>query len=97
MLDLLKQEFLNIVNNIDSGNTYMTEEDQLKTINFLRNISSPTLNATQAAEYLGVCRNTFDNYVKSGKLPKGEKIQGGVNVWLKTDLEKWKQEIIKKT
>jgi predicted DNA-binding transcriptional regulator AlpA len=56
----------------------------------LKEINSEKYNATQASKYLGVCRKTFDTYVKNGELPKGIKEEGGVNYWLKIDLEKWK-------
>ena len=29
------------------------------------------MSKTQAADYIGVCRATFDNYVHDGKIPKG--------------------------
>lgn len=93
MLNVLKQELTNIIENIDSGSSYMTEEDQLKTIEFLRNISSPTMNINEASEYLGICTRTFRNYIDKGWIPKGIKKSNYSNdVWLKSDLEKFKLE-----
>lgn len=30
------------------------------------------MNKTQAADYIGVSRATFDNYIKDGFIPKGK-------------------------
>lgn len=96
MKNILINELENILSRIKSDNSVITEEDQLKVINMLKEINSEKYNATQASKYLGVCRKTFDTYVKNGELPKGIKEEGGVNYWLKIDLEKWKQEKTKK-
>lgn len=96
MKNLLIKELETILDNVKSDNSNITEQEQLQTINFLRQLSSTKYNATQASKYLGVCRKTFDTYVKNGYLPQGEKEEGGVKYWLKCDLEKWKQEMKKK-
>ena len=46
------------------------------------------MNKTQAADYIGVCRATFDNYVKDGLIPKGKQISGFKELrWYKSDLD----------
>jgi predicted DNA-binding transcriptional regulator AlpA len=41
-----------------------------------------------AADYIGVSRATFDNYVKNGYIPKGEKKDGFKELhWHKSDLD----------
>ena len=46
------------------------------------------MSKTQAADYLGVCRATFDNYVHDGFIPKGTKIDGFKELrWYKSDLD----------
>jgi predicted DNA-binding transcriptional regulator AlpA len=36
-------------------------------------MSSPELSKIEAAEYIGVSRATFDNYINKGLIPKGRK------------------------
>jgi len=90
MIDILKMELENFLERINSGNTNLDEEDQTKLIRYIRDLSSPYLSATKSAEYLGVCRKTFDNYVKKGIIPDGVKEGGETKKWLKSDLDKWK-------
>lgn len=46
------------------------------------------MSKTQAADYIGVSRATFDNYVRDGFLPKGEKKEGFKELrWYKCDLD----------
>ena len=46
------------------------------------------MSKLQAAEYLGVCRATFDNLVKDGFIPKGVKQEGFKELsWSKIDLD----------
>ena len=46
------------------------------------------MSKTQAADYIGVCRATFDNYVRDGFLPKGQEINGFKEKrWYKSDLD----------
>lgn len=60
--------------------------DQLATFNTHRHLSKE-----QACHYLQVSRATFDNLVKSGKLPKGKKTLGFKELsWKLQDLDKYK-------
>lgn len=98
MKEIIIKELESILDRFKSDNTYLTEEEQQKTLKFLREVSTPYMNATEASEYIGVCRKTFDNYVKQGFIPKGIERSGSKEkLWLKIDLEKWKQEMKKKT
>jgi excisionase family DNA binding protein len=46
------------------------------------------MSKTQAAEYIGVSRATFDNYIHDGFLPKGTKVEGFKELrWYKSDLD----------
>lgn len=46
------------------------------------------MSKTQAADYIGVSRATFDNYVHDGFLPKGIKKEGFKELrWYKSDLD----------
>jgi predicted site-specific integrase-resolvase len=51
------------------------------------------MSKTQAADYIGVCRATFDNYVREGKLPPGEHTIGfKEKSWSVYDLNKFKEK-----
>ena len=46
------------------------------------------MSKTQAADYIGVSRATFDNYVRVGFIPKGVHIEGFKELrWYKCDLD----------
>jgi len=56
----------------------------------LQKINRKGMSKTQAANYIGVCRATFDNYIKKGFIPQGEKEQGRKELsWYKKDLDKF--------
>lgn len=84
--DILK----GIIDNIDSGNTKISEDDQLQIIELIQKCSSPQVSKIEAANYIGVSRATFDNYIQKGLIPKGIKRQGFNELFLnKTDLDKF--------
>lgn len=77
-LRLIKAILTQIINDIDAGNSNISEdqyEDILEQISFYSNVNAK-LSKYQAAKYLNISRATFDNYVKAGKLPRGRKQQG---------------------
>lgn len=94
-LDLVKTNLLRIIDNIDSGNSYFTDDecDQIldivnKTVN-----TQNKLSKYQACKYLNVSRATFDNWVKDGKIPAGRKEAGfKEKFWLKDDLKRLKDK-----
>ena len=46
------------------------------------------MNKTEASDYLGISRATFDNYVKNGFIPKGQKVGNFKELrWYKSDLD----------
>lgn len=46
------------------------------------------MSKVMACDYLGVCRATFDNYVRDGFIPKGIKEDGFKELsWNKSDLD----------
>lgn len=87
--DLLQQK----IDDIDTGNSYISENQQEEVIEFLCKISSNKLNITEAADYIGKSKSTFNNYVKKGLIPKGEKDRGDSKIfWRKLDLDKFLQK-----
>ena len=92
MLKVIRSLFLKIVDDIDSGNSNITEDEGLKIINTLHDLSrrDEGISKYTACEYLNISRATFDNYVSEGKLPNGKHIQGFKELrWYKKDLDEY--------
>jgi len=65
----------------------------MELLELLQRISTKELSKTEAANYIGVCRATFDNYIDRGLIPKGHKRQGFKELsWNKCDLDKYLNE-----
>lgn len=88
MLDLIKHAFKQLLDDIDSGNSNISESEQQEILDLFERITRKEYNKTQAANYLGVSTGTIDNYVARGWLPEGVKIQGGRKIWYKSDLNR---------
>lgn len=90
MLGLLKELLQQLINDIDSGNSNISEKEQLDTIEFIQRIASKELSKIESAEYIGVSRATFDNYIRDNKIPRGHKRPGFKELsWNKNDLDKF--------
>ena len=77
-IELLRQTLQNTIYNIDCGNSNVSDEqceELIETINKITNVKNK-LSKYQSCKYLNISRATFDNYVRAGKIPKGEKEQG---------------------
>ena len=71
----------------------INEEQQQELLSLLLQFNSKELSKIEAAEYIGVSRATFDNYIKEGKIPKGNKRPGFKELsWKKSDLNKFLEE-----
>lgn len=90
MLKIIKSLLLQILNNIDSGNTNISESEQQEILELLQKVNSQDLSKVESANYIGVSRATFDNYIKKGLIPEGTKRQGFKELsWKKSDLDKY--------
>lgn len=90
--DLLQR----IIDNIDAGNSNLSEEDALHAIDLLRQYTDKELPLSkyQAARFLGISRASFDNLIKEGVLPKGKKSAGFKElIWHEKDLIPFKDKI----
>ena len=91
MLKIIRSILQKFIDDIDAGNSNLTCEQQCDIIKLLSNIRQEDLgemSKTQAADYIGVSRATFDNYVHDGFLPKGVKKEGFKELrWHKSDLD----------
>lgn len=90
MLNLIKKYRLKIVEDIDAGNSNLTEEENIELLNLAVKLTDRTkrLSKYEACRYLNVSRPTFDNYVREGKLPKGTHQTGFKELsWSQKDLD----------
>lgn len=92
MLSVIRELLLKIVDDIDTGNSNLSDEESLEVIKSLRKYTrkDTPLSKYQAYTYLNMSRATFDNMVREGKLPKGKKVAGFKElIWYKRDLNKY--------
>ena len=88
MIHLIKTLLEQFINDIDSGNSNITQEQQEELISMLLKFNQKEYSKIEAAEYIGVSRATFDNYINKGLIPKGKKRQGFKELsWNKSDLD----------
>ena len=78
MLQAVKKALQLIIDNIDSGNSNLTEEECITIVDTIKRLSQKErlISKYQAYTYLNVSRATFDRMVQEGRLPKGKKIAG---------------------
>lgn len=74
MISLIKECLLKLVNDIDAGNSNLTEDEAFKLVSVLKELTDRErrLSKYESCRYLNVSRATFDNYVRAGKLPRGK-------------------------
>lgn len=95
MITILKKHLLKIVDDIDAGNSSITEEEALQICATLKELTrkDERMSKYKAYTYLNVSRATFDNYVAQGLLPKGIKEAGYKELsWYKKDLDDFIQK-----
>ena len=78
MLKVIKSLLEKIINNIDCGNSNITEDEAMEIIKVIKSYTDKTqrLSKYQACQKLNVSRATFDNLVREGVIPRGEKVIG---------------------
>ena len=90
MLQIIRNQLAEIIDNIDAGNSNLSYEDQLKVFKTIQMLTQgdQRMSKVMACDYLGVSRATFDNYVRDGFIPKGIKEDGFKELsWNKYDLD----------
>lgn len=95
MLKVIRSLLVKLINDIDTGNSEITEQEEEKIIAMLQQYSRKDegISKYQAVQFLGISRATFDNYVREGLLPKGKKVVGFKELrWFKKDLIKYIKE-----
>lgn len=92
ILNCLKTLLLQIADDIDAGNSVITEEEAIKVVEALKELTykNRRLSKYAACAYLNISRATFDNYVREGKIPKGKHDIGFKELsWDKRDLDEF--------
>lgn len=91
MLEIIKNILQKFIDDINTGNCNLDLQQQSNIIKILSNVDigkDNELNKTQAADYIGVSRATFDNYVRDGFIPKGKQVGSFKELrWYKSDLD----------
>lgn len=90
MIKTIRNLLLKIVDNIDAGNSNLSEKEALQAIDYLKELTNKEkrLSKYESCRYLNVSRATFDNYVRAGKLPRGKHEAGFKELsWSKKDLD----------
>lgn len=84
-----------MVEDIDVGNSNITEEEAINIASTLKTYTAKDkrLSKYSACRYLNISRATFDNYVRENKLPRGEHEIGFKELsWKQKDLDKFIKE-----
>lgn len=93
-IQLIKTALKQFIDDIDSGNSYISEDQQQELLSLLLQFNQKELSKVEAAEYIGVSRATFDNYIKKGLIPKGHKRPGFKELsWNKNVLDDYLKSI----
>lgn len=99
MLKVIRNLLLKIVDDIDVGNSNITEKESIEIIDALKRFTDKNqrLSKYSACQYLNVSRATFDNYVREGKLPRGKHEAGFKELsWDKKTLDEFINKIRRK-
>lgn len=78
MLQVIKKLLLKIVDDIDAGNSEMSEKELYEVTDLLKryNFRDKYISKYQAFTYLNISRAKFDSLVREGILPRGKKVEG---------------------
>ena len=81
-----------VADDIDCGNSNLNENEAISMIETIKQFTDKTerISKYEACRYLNVSRATFDNYVREGKLPRGEHRIGSKELsWDKKTLDEF--------
>lgn len=84
----------NIADNLDAGNSNITEDEMTEICEMISNASNPEekISKYQIADLLGVNHKTVDYYVRKGYIPRGKQEIGFKEIfWSKKDILKYKE------
>lgn len=99
MLHVIKKLLLGIVDDIDTGNSNASEEEQVKIIKSLQRYTRKDNQWTkyQAYTYLNMSRATFDRHVRNDLIPKGKSRAGSKELyWSEKEIRRIARERLNK-
>jgi predicted DNA-binding transcriptional regulator AlpA len=99
VLKVIRSLLLKIVDDIDAGNSNISEGEAIKIVDSLKRFTDKEkrLSKYAACEYLNVSRATFDNYIREGKLPRGKHEIGFKELsWSEKELDEFVKKCSKK-
>ena len=78
MLKVIARILRSIADKIDDGSISSNPEETMQVMETIKGFvdKEQRLSKYEACRYLNISRATFDNYVREGKLPKGQKQAG---------------------
>lgn len=78
MLKVIARLLRSIADKIDDGSISSNPEETMQVMETIKGFvdKEQRLSKYEACRYLNISRATFDNYVREGKLPKGQKQAG---------------------
>lgn len=72
LMPIIRQCLQSMIDRIDAGNSNLTEDQQIKALEFIQQMDDKrSMSKYSACEYLNISRAKFDQLVSEGKLPKG--------------------------
>lgn len=93
MLEVIKKLLAKVINDIDVGNSNITENEAIELTKIIQTYTDKSVKMSkyQACRYLNMSRASFDNYVREGKIPRGKKEMGFKELfWQQKDLDNFK-------
>lgn len=103
--ELIKSCLKKFIDEIDAGNSYLTEEEERRVVDAVKRYfkKDNTWNKYQAYTFLNISRATFDKRVSEGKIPRGKKRPGSRELyWSEKEIrriakEKVSNKVLKKS
>lgn len=92
LINIIRNQLVHIIEDIDAGNSNLTEEEALSVMKCLKRFSrrDERMSKVEACDYLGMSRSKFDSLVRDNKIPKGVKQTGFKELsWTRRDLDKY--------
>ena len=95
LIKLLSSELRKLADKLDAGNSNLTQEQLLESLELLSaGDKTQVLSKIEACKFMNMSRSTFDAYIKLGLIPEGKKQVGLKELtWKKLDLEITKIQI----
>lgn len=73
VMNVIKEQLYRIINDIDAGNSNLTEEEALSAMKMLQKFlrKDKPMSKVESYKYLGIRRSKFDSLIRDNLLPRG--------------------------